>query len=115
VYFCILPSAINIKIKIHRITMLPVTLYGCETWSLTLREEERLRVYENRVLRRIFVHKRDKATGCWRNLNATADIIRLMKRRKYEGHAAHMVEMCVQMFGLHERRNHSEGLNKRII
>jgi UDP-galactopyranose mutase len=44
----------NLKIKIHRTAILPVVLYGCETWSLTLREERRLRVFENRVLRRVF-------------------------------------------------------------
>ena len=44
----------NLKIKIYRTIILPVVLYGCETWSLTLREERRLRVFENRVLRRIF-------------------------------------------------------------
>jgi len=53
----------NIKIKIHRTIILPVVLYGCETWSLTLREERRLRVFENRVLRRIFGPKRDEVTG----------------------------------------------------
>ena len=47
---------------------LPVVLYGCETWSLTLREECRLRVFENRVLRRIFGSKREEVTGEWRNL-----------------------------------------------
>ena len=49
----------HLKIKIYRIIILPVVLYGCETWSLTLREERRLRVFENRVLRRIFGPKRD--------------------------------------------------------
>jgi hypothetical protein len=52
----------NIKIKIYRTIILPVVLYGCETWSLTLREEHRLRVLENRVLRRIFRPKRDEVT-----------------------------------------------------
>jgi hypothetical protein len=46
--------SINVKIKIYKTIILPVVLYGCETWSLTLREEHRLRVFENRVLRRIF-------------------------------------------------------------
>ena len=45
---------------------MPVVLYGCESWSLTLREERRLRVFENRVLRRIFGPKRDEVTGEWR-------------------------------------------------
>ena len=52
----------NIKIKIHRIIILRVVLYGCETWSLTLREERRLRLFENRMLRRIFGPKRDEET-----------------------------------------------------
>jgi hypothetical protein len=57
----------NTKIVVYRTVILPVVLYGCETWSLTLREEQRLRVFENRVLRRIFGPKGDKATGEWRN------------------------------------------------
>ena len=51
---------------IYRTIILPVVLYGCETWSLTLRKEHRLRVFENRVLRRIFGPKRDGVTGQWR-------------------------------------------------
>jgi hypothetical protein len=50
-------------IKIYRTIILPVVLYGCETWSLTLREEYRLRVIENRELRRIFGPKRDEVPG----------------------------------------------------
>jgi hypothetical protein len=57
----------NVKVKIYKTIILPVVLYGCETWSLTLREEHRLRVFENRVLRRIFGPKRDEVTGEWRN------------------------------------------------
>jgi hypothetical protein len=53
----------NIKIKIYRTIILPVVLYGCETWSLTLREEYRPRVFENRVLRKIFGSKRHEVTG----------------------------------------------------
>jgi len=53
----------NLKIKIQRSVILRVALYGCETWSLTLREEHRLRVFENRVLREIFGPKRDEVTG----------------------------------------------------
>ena len=56
-------------IKIYRTIILPIVLYGCETWSLTLREEHRLWVSENRVLRRIFVPKRDAVTGEWRKLH----------------------------------------------
>jgi hypothetical protein len=59
----------NLKVKIYRIIILPVVLYGCETWSLTLREEHRLLVFENRVLRRIFGPMRDEATGEWRKLH----------------------------------------------
>ena len=59
----------NIKIKIYRTTVSSFVLYGCETWSLTLREERRLRVFENRVLRRIFGPKRDEVTGEWRRLH----------------------------------------------
>jgi hypothetical protein len=50
----------NLKIRIYKKIILPVVLYGCETWSLTLREEHRLRVFENRVLRRVFGPKRDE-------------------------------------------------------
>ena len=53
----------KVKIKIYRTIILPLVLYGCETWSLTLREVRRLRVFENRELRRIFGHKRDEVTG----------------------------------------------------
>ena len=56
----------TLKIKIYRTIILPVVLYGCETWSLTLREARRLRVYENRVLRRIFYPMRDEVTEEWR-------------------------------------------------
>jgi hypothetical protein len=53
----------NIKIRIYEIIIVPVVLYGCETWSLALREEHKQRVFENRVLRRIFGPKRDDVTG----------------------------------------------------
>jgi len=55
--------------KIYRTTILPVVLYGCETWSFTLREERKLRVFENMVLRRIFEPRRDEVTGEWRRLH----------------------------------------------
>jgi hypothetical protein len=54
---------------------MPVVLYGCETWSLIVREEHRLRVLENRVLRRILGPKRDKVTGEWRKLNKRSFVI----------------------------------------
>ena len=59
----------NIKIKIHSTIILPVVLYGCETWSLTLKEESRLRVFEKKVLKKIFGPKRDEVTGKWRKLH----------------------------------------------
>jgi len=55
----------TLKIKTYRTIILPVVLYGCETWSLTVREERRLRVFENRALRRVFGSKRDEVTGEW--------------------------------------------------
>jgi hypothetical protein len=59
----------SIKIKTYKTIILPVVLYGCESWSLTLREECRLGVFENRVLRRIFGPKRNDVTGDWRRLH----------------------------------------------
>jgi hypothetical protein len=59
----------NVKIKIYNTIILPVVLYGCETWFLTLREENRLSVFENRVLRRIFRSKWDEVTREWRKLH----------------------------------------------
>jgi hypothetical protein len=77
-------------------------MYGFETWSLTLREEHRLRVFENRVLRRIFGPKRDDVTGDWRklhneelhNLYSSPNIIRMMKSRsmRWAGHVPRMGE-----------------------
>jgi hypothetical protein len=90
----------NVKVKIHKTIILPVVLYGCENWSFTLREEHRLRVFENRVLRRIFVSKTDEVTGEWRklhneelhNLYSSPDIIRQVKSRRMRraGHVARM-------------------------
>jgi len=59
----------NLKIKIYRTIIVPVVLYGCETWSLTLREEKKLRVFENMVLRRIFGPRREEVTEEWRRLH----------------------------------------------
>jgi hypothetical protein len=56
----------NVKVRIYKTIILPLVLYGCETWSLTIREEHKLRVFENRVLRRIFGPKRDGVAGGWR-------------------------------------------------
>ena len=81
-----LPSK-SIKIKIYRTIMLPLVLYGCETWSIILREERGLRVFKNRVLRRIFGPKRDEVTGERRklhneelnDLNLLLNIVRVIK------------------------------------
>jgi hypothetical protein len=92
----------NVKVKIYETIILPVVLYGCETWSLTIREEHRLRVFENMVLRRIFGPKRDEVTGEWRklhdeelhNLYSSPDIIRQVKskRMRWTGHVERMGE-----------------------
>jgi hypothetical protein len=92
----------NSNIKTYRTIVLPVVLYGCETWSLTLRKERRLRVFENRVLRRVFGPKRDEVTGEWRKLNdeklndlySLPNIVRLVKSRRmrWAGHVARMGE-----------------------
>jgi hypothetical protein len=58
----------NLKVKIHKTIILPVVLYGCENWSFTIREDHRLRVFENRVMIRIFGPKMDDVTGEWRKL-----------------------------------------------
>ena len=75
---------------------MPVVLYGCETWSLTLREERRLRVFENTVLRRVFGPKRDEVTGEWRKLHneelndlySLPNIVRVVKSRRKCFHVA---------------------------
>ena len=96
----------KLKIKICRTIILPVVLYGSETWSLTLREERRLREFENRVLRRVFQPKRDEVTGEWRKLHneepsdlySLPNIVRVVKSRRmrWAGHVARMGrgELC---------------------
>jgi hypothetical protein len=89
-------------------------LYGCEAWSLTLGEEHRLRVSENRVLRRIFGPKRDEVRGEWRKMQkeelhilySSPNIIRQIKSRRmrWAGHVVHMGEECVQGFDGKARR-----------
>jgi hypothetical protein len=91
----------NLKVKIYETIILPVVLHGCETWSLTFREEHRLKVFENRVLR-IFGPKRDEVMGDWRklhngelhNLYSSPFIIREIKSRRmrWAGHVARMGE-----------------------
>jgi len=92
----------NLKITIYRTIISPVVLYGCETWSLTLREERKLRVFENMVLRRIFGPRRFEVSGEWRRLHneelndlySSPNIVRVIKSRimRGSGHVAHMGE-----------------------
>jgi len=91
----------NLKIKIFKTTILRVVLHGCETWLLTLREERGLRVFRNRVLRRIFGPKGDEVTGEWRkshneelNNLYSPGIVRVIKSRRmrWAGHVEHMGE-----------------------
>ena len=100
----------NLKISIYSTIILPVVLYGCEIWLLTLREEHRLRVFENRVLKIIFGAKKDEVTGEWRKLHneelndrySSPDIIRMIKSRRvrWAGHVICMEEKkCIQGFG----------------
>jgi hypothetical protein len=86
----------NIKIRIYKTIILPVVLFECDTWSLALREEHRLKVFENRVLRTIFGPKRDEVTRDWgkvhnvelHNLYFSPNIIRMIKSRRWAGHVA---------------------------
>jgi hypothetical protein len=88
-----------LHVKIYRTIILPVALYGCQTWSLTLREERRLRVFENRMLR-LFGPKRDEVTGEWKKLHneelsvlySSPSIVWVIKSRRmrWAGHAACM-------------------------
>ena len=90
----------NFTTKIYRTIILPLVLYGYETWSLTSREERRLRVFENRVLRRVFGPRRDDVTGEWRKLHneelndlyCSTNIVRVIKsgRIRWVGHVARM-------------------------
>jgi hypothetical protein len=89
-------------VEIYKTIILPVVVYGCKTWSFTLREEHRLRVFENRVLKGIFGPRRDEVRGEWRklqseelhNLYSSPDIIRQIKlrRSRWAGHVARMGE-----------------------
>jgi hypothetical protein len=113
--FCLLSR--NLKVKIYKIIILPVVLYGCETLCLILREEHRLRVLENRVLRRIFGPKRDEVMGEWRKLHdrelhtlySSPGIIRQIKSRRmrWVGLVAHMGEgrnVCRVLVGKIQRK-----------
>jgi len=92
----------NLKIKIYRTIILLVVLYGYETWSLTLREERKLKLCDNMVLRRIFGPRRDEVTREWRRLHneelnylcSSPNIVRVIKSRRmrWAGHVARMGE-----------------------
>jgi hypothetical protein len=92
----------NVKGRIYKIIILPVVLYECEKWSLTVRVEHKLRAFENRMLSRIFGPKRDAVTGGWRklhneelhNLYFSTTVIRIIKSRRMRraGHVARMGE-----------------------
>jgi hypothetical protein len=92
----------NVKVRIYKTIILPVVLHGCETWSLILREEHTLRVFENRMLRKLFGGKTDGVTGGWRklhneelhNLYSSPSIIRITqsRRMRWAGHVARMGE-----------------------
>jgi hypothetical protein len=94
------------KIKVYRTIIFPVVLYGCETWSLTVRDERRLRAFENRVLRRIFWPKWDEVSGenyIMRSfmVSTQTNIVRVIKSRRigWAEHVARMGERCIQGFG----------------
>jgi hypothetical protein len=106
-----------LSVKIHKTIILPVVLYGCETWSLTLREEHRLRVFENRVLRGIFGPKRDEVTREWKKLHngelhnfySSPDIMRQIKSRRmrWAGHVERVGDgrnLCKVLVGKPEGR-----------
>ena len=92
----------HLKIEIYRTIILSVVLYGCETWSLTLREERKLSMFKNMVLRRIFGPRRDEVTGDWRKLHneelnelySSPNNVRVIKSRRmrWAGHVARMGE-----------------------
>jgi len=120
----------NLKIKIHRTIILPVVLYGCETWSLTFREERRLSVFGNSALRRIFGPKRDEVTREWRKLHngklnylyCSPNIVWVIKSRRMKraGRVARMGDrrgVYRALVGKLRERDHlgDPGVDGRII
>jgi hypothetical protein len=111
-----------VKVKIYKSIILPFVLYRCETWSLTLRKEHRLSLFENRVLSRIFGPKRDEATGEWRKLHSeelhilysSPNIIMQIKSRRmrWAGYVARMGEECAQVFDGKARRKETTWKTK---
>jgi len=108
-----------VKHPVYRTIILPLVLYGCEAWSLTLREESKLRVFENMVLRRIFGPRRDEVKGEWRrshneelnDLYSSPNIVRVIKLRKmrWAGHVARVGEErgCIgSWWGSRRERDH---------
>ena len=95
----------DVKINIYRTINMPVVLYVCETWSMTLKEECRLRVFENRMMSRIFGPKKDEVTGEWRKLHnkelyavyPSPNIIPVIKPRRLRsaGHVTRTGERCI--------------------
>ena len=118
----------NLKIKIYRTIILPVVLCGCETWSLTLREKRKLRVFENMVLRRIFGPRRDEVTGEKRRLRneelndlcPSPNTVRVIKSRRMRsaGHVARMGEErgCIESWwGNRRERDHLGRPRRRWV
>jgi hypothetical protein len=123
----------KLKVKIYRTIFFPVVLYGCETWSLTLREERRLWVFENRVLRRVFGPKKDEVTAEWRKLHneelndlySLPNTVRVVKSRRmrWAGHVArmgedsglHRVLVLVWCAGLEETATPSKPAQQTVI
>jgi hypothetical protein len=118
--------SINLNIKTYKTAILPIVLYGCETWSLTLKEEHRLRVFENRMLRRIFGPKREEDGSCRKfhndelhSLYSSPNIVRVIKSRKlmWAGHVARIGEVFTRFWlGGPKVRDHWEylGVGGRI-
>jgi len=108
-------------IKAYRTKILPFVLYGCETWSLTFREGLRLRVFENRVLRRVFGPKRDDVTGEWRKLHneelndlyCSPNVVRVIKSRRMRW--AGLVARMGERRGVYRENLENPGVDGRII